>query len=681
VNPFRGLTAAFLCALLGAPAAAQLKIPAGRCSGAGGPRAAPILTGPAYDLRAHPLPPAVLAEWGRAGYRANASSSGLLSPSGGPVSAAEFERLSAPFDASVDLMTNGSWSALVFAGYRLQDDSCRLLDPEKRTPVTRLEILDLERQIGSSRGGMAVEQLLAALKGGDPARPPSAAVLARMKQLEARGEFLPDSLRRALNTPGLTAGALRGKAEGEYASMLRAWEGSRSWKELAEDALPPVAGYDIPAPRPGRIESWEKVIGDAFSADTRALFAKTEAGRELLGRFKDSRGRSDFPKMTVLKMSQRPGDAGYGGALAVYDDSSRTVILSHWYVVGQILEGAKPEERAALGRTLADSKGLAEYLRTHPAQRAAVADRMDATIFHELTHAWQFRRQTLGVEGARGNAPTGVILSHEHEAFYAMYRYLYQKMMNDPSAALRSPEFDGYLSLIADPEKFRDQITSRYMSSIAGSTDFKTLEEVQRERRRFLGAPISGGPVAWARAELTRAGLARGDAALKQADADQAATERRYMTDYIPRMQSGTSERLPGALAALGRPDLGLRILAVAPPPPGKADARPDLAARTASLLARPGAGISLEERMNDYGVLEAELRREKKSTPAPLRAAYERDALAFSADLADRAARTRDPAARAAYANAARSWLKVLPRKPETAALERRLKELEKPR
>lgn len=696
VNPSRGLTAALLCALLGASAAAHpgpapaaapdagysLDVPAGRCAAKGGPAAQPITAGPAYDLRAHPLAPEVLALWRRAGFGVDASSSALLTASGRPLPQAEFARLSAPFDGAVDTMTNAAWTALIFTGYR-QEGDCRLLDPKQRTPLTRLELMDLERRLRGTTGGSAVEELLVRLAKEDPSRPPSPAVLARMKELEGRGEKLPENLRRALADPRLTAGDLRGKAESLYGGMLRAWDGSRSWADLTEGALPPVEGYSVPGPGKGRIESWESSVGDAFSAEFQGLFSKTASGRELLGRFKDRSGRLDLPKMTVLKMSQTPGGDGYGGALAVYHSESRTVVLNHWYVVAQILASAKPAEREALGARLADSKALAAYLKANPAARAAVADRMDATVFHELTHAWQYRRQDLAVEEARGNAPGGIVLAHEHEAFFAEYRYLHEKLMRDPSAALRTAELPSYLALLNDPEGYRDLITASYQKTIPGSTDFKTLEELQKERRKFLGAPTGGGPLAWARAQLVRAGLARGDDALKRADDDQKATEKRYLTEAIPKMEVEARRRLPDALASLGRPDLSMEVLSALPPgDAGSADRRDAFAAETAVALVHPPAGMDLDARLAAYGLLNAELRREKKPVPPEVQAAYARDARDYTARLVDRVERAPDAAARRAAAGQAHAWLNALPPKdPETVALARRLKAAERSR
>lgn len=683
MNPSRGLPAALLCVLLVSSVASAIEVPNGACAGRGGPAASPILTGPAFDLRAHPLPPAVMADWRVAGYGVNASSSQLLSPTGRPVVAAEYERLSAPYDAAVDAMANGAWSGLIFTGYRLQDSTCRILDPEKHQPVTRIEVLGFERRIGDSRGFTALEELLVALKHADPNKPPSAAVLARLAELEARGEKLPESILRAFADRTLTAGALRGRAEGTYAEALRAWEGSRGLKDLADAALPPVSGYNVPALRKGRIEAWEQVIGDGFSSDMQALFSRTEAGRELLGRFKDAKGRPDLPKMTVLKMSQRPNDAGYGGAAAVYDETSRTVILNHWFVVGQILAAAAPAERAKLGAQLVDSRALAEYLRAHPAARAAVADRVDVTLFHELTHAWQYRRQTLGVETMRGNAPSGIILAHEHEAFFGMYRYLHEKLMRDPDAAVRSPDFGGYLAMMNDPEKYRDQITRQYQAGIAASTDFKTLEQVQAERRKVLGVPAGSGPVAWARALLERAGLSRGDAALRQARDDQAEKERTFLSSTVPQMRREAGGRLPAALGAIGRPDLGLQVLAVAPASSGGAvDLRPGLAASTAAMLARRPASVSLEDRLNAFSALAAELRREKKTMPAATAAAYGLDALEFAGRYADQAEDAREPGQRAVLLKAARAWLPAMPgNDPRTRAFKARLDALERKR
>lgn len=680
MNPSRGLAAALLSAVLGASVAFAAEVPNGACAGRGGPAAAPILTGPAFDLRAHPLPPEVLAEWKRAGYGVNASSSLLLFPSGRPVPAAEVERLSAPFDATIDTMTNGAWSALIFSGYRLQDATCRILDPEKRAPLTRLDILDFERWVAGGRGSGAVAELVVALKDADAGKPPSAAVRARMAELEARGEKLPENLRRALADRTLSAGVLRGRAEGAYAEALRAWDGSRDLKSLADAARPPVAGDNVPAPRKGRIESWERVVGDGFSSDVRALLSRTAAGRELLGRFKDAKGRLDLPKMTVLKMSQRPGDAGYGGAAAVYDNSSRTIILSHWYVVSQILAGVPAAERAKLGARLSDSRTMAEYLRAHPAQRAAVADRVDVTLFHELTHAWQYRRQALAVETIRGNAPAAILLAREHEAFFGMYRYFHEKLMRDPGAALRSEHYGGYLAAMSDPEKYRDQITRVYQASIAVSADFKTLEQIQAERRRVLGVPVGAGAAARQRALLWLAGLARGDAALKQARDDQARTEDLYLGKIFPKMRA-ESALLADYFIGIGRPDQGLRLLSAAAPS-GALDRRAEFAAATAAMLARRPAGVSLEDRLWAFSGLEAELGREKKPLPPKAAAAYALDALEFAGSCADRAQAAREPGERAALLSQARDWLEVVPPgAPGASGLKKRLNAMEKAR
>ncbi|OGS41145.1 MAG: hypothetical protein A2506_02050 [Elusimicrobia bacterium RIFOXYD12_FULL_66_9] len=681
MNPSRGLAAALLFTLLGSSAASAVDPSGGACVGRGGPQAAPILTGPAFDLRAHPLPPAVMADWRGAGYGVDASSSHLLSPSGRPIPAAEYERLSAPFDAAIDTMSNGSWSALIFSGYRLQDATCRILDPAKRAPLTRIEILDFENQVGGSREFRALEELVVELGRADAGQPPPAAVLARMAELEGRGEKLPEGLRRALLDRTLTSGALRGQAESAYAGMLRAWEGSRDLKSLIEGALPPIVGYNVPAKRKGRIESWERLIGDRLFADIQGRFSRTEAGRELLSGFRDAKGRPDLPKMTVLKMSQRPRDVGYGGAAAVYHDSSRTIILNHWYVVRQILAGVPAAEREKLGARLSGSGALAEYLLTHPDRRAALIDRVDVTIFHEMTHAWQYRRQALAIESIRGNAPSGILLAREHEAFFGMYRYLHQKLMNDPSAALRSDDYDGYVRAMSDPEKYRDQITRQYQSSFAASTDFKTLEQVQSVRRSILGVPLGSSARAWARALLERIGLARGDAALKQARDDHAGKESLYLDKVFPKMRAEAAREFPDYFASVGRPDKGLSLLVAVAPGVG-VDRRPEFAAATAAMLARRPAEMSLEDRLWAFSALNAELRRERKPLPPAAAVAYDRDALEFAERCADRALAERDLRRRAELLERSRSWLNaVSSRMPGARKLKKHLDALEKKR
>jgi hypothetical protein len=681
VNPSRGFPAALFCALLAASAAAQDIIPNGRCSGKGGPAAQPVTTGPAYDLRAHPMKPEQSAFWKRAGYGVDASSSHLIFPSGKPVPAAEYARLMAPFDAGIDRMGNGAWSAMLTMGYRLNDDDCRLLDPVKRQPVTRIEIIEFEKQVGAQGGSSALENLLVELKGADPSKPPSAAVLARMAQLEARGEKLPESFRRALSDRTITAGALRGRAEDAYAKLLRGWDGATDVGDLDKLAQAPVPGYNAPAIRKGRIESWEQVVGDGFSSDVQANFLRTESGRELLGRFRNPRGGSDLPKMTVLKLSQRPGDAGYGAAAAVYDDSSHTVILSHWYVVGQVLAGVPREERERLGAKLANSQELARYLHDHPDQRAAVSDRMDVAIFHELTHAWQARRDALSVETARGNAAGGIILAHEHEAFDAMFHYMHEKIMRDPASAMRSEWYGGYLAMIADPVKYRDQITRQYQATFTGSADFKTLKQIQAERESILGFPASWKPSDWVRAWYDRQRLSRGEAALNTADRTSTDLEARYFRETVPRMRAEAAAKLPAYFASIGRPDQALKLTEVAHLRPAE-DKRPQWAAATAVLLVRRDPSLSLEDRLEAVNALSVELRREGKPMPADVWTAYGRDALEYAGRNAESARVAETPAQRAAFVQAARSWLLASPVvDPGAAVLRKKLDDLEKRR
>ncbi|MFI5345182.1 MAG: hypothetical protein ACHQ51_02295 [Elusimicrobiota bacterium] len=681
MNPSRGFSAALLCALLGASALAQTAIPNGRCSGKGGPAAAPIQEGPAYDLRARPLKPEKLSFWKQAGYGVDASSSRLLSPAGKPLPEAEYERLMAPFDAGIDRMSNGAWSTLLLLGYRLNDDNCRLLEPTNRQPVTRLEIIEFEKRIGAGSGNSALETLLVELKGANPSKPPPAAVLARMAELEARGEKLPDNFRRALAGRTLSAGALRGQAEEVYAKTLRGWENSAELMELGKLAEAPVPGYNAPAVRKGRIESWEQVVGDGFSSDIQSNFLRTESGRELLSRFRDAHGNSELPKVTVLKLSQRPNDAGYGAAAAVYDNSSRTVILSHWYVVSQILAAVPPAERQKLGTQLSDSRALAEYLREHPDRRAAVSDRMDVTVFHELTHAWQARRDALSVETARGNAAGGIILAHEHEAFDAMYRYMHEKLMRDPGAALRSPEYGGYLAMIADPYKYRDNITREYQATFIGSTDFKTLEQIQAERQSILGLPAGWKPSDLARAVIDRFRLARGEAALKTADRTSTDLERKYFRETVPRMRAEAAAKLPAYFASVGRPDQALNITSVAHLSP-KDDRRPEWAAAAAAQLARRDPSLSLEERLTAFNTVLIEMKREDKPVPPEVWKAYARDALEYAGRATESARTASDPAQRAAAIKLARDWLRAAPAKdPATAALSKKLDVLEKRR
>ena len=181
---------------------------------------------------------------------------------------------------------------------------------------------------------------------------------------------------------------------------------------------------------------------------------------------------------------------------------------------------------------------------------------------------------------------------------------------------------------ILDPEK-RAPLTRieilAFEGQVGGSGGFTAMEElVVVLKHADVGKPPSA------------AILARGDAALQQARDDQAEKERTFLSSVFPQMSREAGSRLPIALSAIGRPDLGLRVLAVVPV--SVLGLRSELAAATAALLARRSASISLEDRLNAFSVLSAELRRKKKPMPVATAAAYSLDALEFAGRYADHA-------------------------------------------
>jgi hypothetical protein len=233
--------------------------------------------------------------------------------------------------------------------------------------------------------------------------------------------------------------------------------------------------------------------------------------------------------------------------------------------------------------------------------------------------------------------------------------------------------------MLSDPEKYRDRITSQYQASMPGSTDLPTLERIQAERKTVLGVPVGGGVADWSRAALERLGLARGDAALKQAREDMAATEKKDLNDAA-RMREEAARRLPDAFARAGRPDYALKVLAAASE--GDDVRRPVLAVATEAMLARSPRDLSLDERLEAYGLLSAELAREKKGWSPATEAGFRGDTLAYIGRSLDAAQAEPDSARRALLLASARSWLTNAPPKdPKTAGLRARLEALEKTR
>lgn len=529
-----------------------------------------------------------------------------------------------PFDASAESLDPLTWSGLMSEGFRLDETTCRLRAPGDRHELAHVELAFIRARNQTAYEHQAMGELLAELRAAPPNGPAPAAVLEKVRQAQAAGMKLPESLRRALGSAA-TAGALASRVESAYAESTRFFDESRGLKGMAELSLPVVRGVNEPARPPVFADSLETRLGRAFAADFAAQFARTPSGRDMLARFRDAKGIARLPDIVIVKMSQTPFEGGYGQFGAVANPQSGGIQLNHWEAARVALSVAPPAERARLARDFSDPAKLARYLLSHPDARRAFVSRQDVALYHELTHVWQFRRDASSIEELRGSAPDLNPLEREHEAYREQFRYFTDKLAIEPHEALETGWDRYYQFLLAKGYgAFKAHIARNYLATFAGSSDFKTIEQVQAEDRSIARRLRRSGAYAWALENLKLVGLDRGAASLRSDEAAYSRRTRDFESLVLPRMRRDGYPRLVAAYEGAGRPGAALAVVSEMPPSGGRFGVPEDEARRLSeetarALMAAPKAAMDDErfQAWSAYGWY-----RQRTGTPWPRSAA-----------------------------------------------------------
>ncbi|MDE2492036.1 MAG: hypothetical protein KGM24_14405 [Elusimicrobia bacterium] len=683
MNPSRGLAAALLAAVLCAPAAAQetdYAVLSGSCTGRA-PAPPRISGGPAYDWKAAPPSDDVRALWTAAGDRYDEASGHLLDVSSRPVSQADYRRQMSPFDASYESVDPLVWSSLMSGGYRLDEKTCRLVSPDGKGPLLRLQVEVYRRGLQAGYRREQLTELLASLRGLPLGAKIPAEVLERARQAEQAGVALPPNVRRLLADAGTTVGDLRGAVLPSYEASTRFFDSARGLKETALRALPPIAGISAPERRPAYYDSLSTRLGRAFDADLKSQFESVKpSGPRMLGRFPDG-----LPPIVMMKISQRPWEKGRGRAAAQADPANGAIEINYWDAARVALESAPAASRAALTKDFADPATLARYLLAHPEARKAFISREDVVLYHELTHVWQQHRDAVALEDLRGNVPAMEPLEYEHEAFREQFRYLTDKLAVQPREALQGGWTDSYRLLLQEGyERFNDeQIDKNYVGTFAGVSNFKTVEQVQAERRSIASRLEASSPTLYGKAlELLKlAGLSRGASALREDARAYRGRAAEFVVKILPEMRRAGYPRLVAAYEKYGTPAQALAAALEMPRPKGapfgvpEDEARRLAAAAAKELSSTAGAAMSYEryEAWTAYG---GYVDRTGARWPDGLARQAQGEWEKAAEDELRKAAAEKDPAVRAGELKWARAYATWTP-PADRAALERRSRAL----
>ncbi len=365
-------------------------------------------------------------------------------------------------------------AALTGKGWRFEADG-RALNPKTKAPVSKpvLEKTVLDLRQDARRAALEAVNMLT-----DPKRAPE---LGDKERLAALVQDLPPGLAAALLNPKSDMAAVRKMAVAELDTVAAYFDGGRTLADRREAAQPVAAG--TPGPRAGLpyFTATEQSVGNKLRAAAHSEIGRDPFGRSVLARL-DVGGKPSLPPIVIEELG--------GQVVAQYDFRRGAIALDRESVLGSVLSTVPPAHRSALRAVLEDRAALMTYLDKNPAALNAVIRDGDVVLVHELTHAWQDRRDPIFREIARGNLPDAQPLEYEEEAYKTKNLYLHSKLKNDPGSVNRDEELKDYTMMMHGREAWTQELYLRLGdASPARAIPAKSIHDsevarLERARRR-----------------------------------------------------------------------------------------------------------------------------------------------------------------------------------------------------
>jgi hypothetical protein len=546
------------------------------------------------------------------------ASGGLISPQGKALTPEETASWLKPHDCLKEPLHSATQMTLLANGYRFDDGSGRILTPVSKAPVTRIEVAALAYQIGLNRRHSTLLAMQTVLKDQDPGKPLSAESETRLKAIaESNHDILPAEITDILASAGTArALALKQTVEDSFVDSTRFFDGQKTVLDRAYAAVP---GLRIPAlqAKTPYFDDPEKRLGAALAEDAAELLKANPVGREILDRLRDGSGKPRLPAMLVLRLGSGDGkEYDRAGAVCIPGDPG-SVIISYGTAVAATRQALK-EALAASGNKVSDQdrktfdagldqpSRLAGLLLDMPELRRFVLSKLEGTLAHELTHAWQFRRDRSSVETSLGNLPGVILIENEHEAARVQLRYLHEELKTGRSKDLRTFDLDSYQLLLTDYDRWRDDISRNYLSMFpASAASYKTVAGLQAERsgalKRLLASRLmQEGVLGVLDRSLSLLGLDRGSEALGSDETEHAKRTRAFLSETYPSIRTEGGHLLAQRHRSAGRPDLAFRVLSQLEAASKEAFPElPALADEAWRVAETPSRTIPLPERIN----------------------------------------------------------------------------------
>ncbi|MDX6770614.1 MAG: hypothetical protein SF051_13855 [Elusimicrobiota bacterium] len=370
-------------------------------------------------------------------------------------------------------------------GFRLENDGV-VMDLE----LEALDAAGLEqalRLLDAGESRLRLERLRHLLTA-EPQDAPLSAVARERALLLATPEMAA-----RLQDPRTTAGQLRAFAAMDLERVSAAFDGAASARGAPAVVAP--AGPGPSRPHFPYLTPEEQRAGENLRAAALARLSAVERGRLVVSRLNGPDGRPQLPPILV--------EDG-GGSPARYDYIRRALVLDREIAITALLRDTLPVDRAARRRELARPNALAAALAADPDAAARITAEHDALIAHELTHAWQDRRDPLFRQMVRGTLPPALVLEYEEEAFVEKNLYIHDLLKTSPGSYVEPAELEDYQSMLRGYPVWRDELYERYQSvETARAADLNEIRALQ-QRRVDEAANAPAGTPAQVRARARR---------------------------------------------------------------------------------------------------------------------------------------------------------------------------------
>lgn len=399
-------------------------------------------------------------------------------------------------------------------GFRLEPDG-RVLDLE-------LKVLDADglsearRLLHASDRRQKLERLRAFLAT-QPQDAPLSADARREAMLLADGRLYAMVQRNEM-----TAGSLSRLARLDLNAVARVFDGN-----AAKASVAVTAPETAPANRPRfpYLTAAEQRAGEAMRAAAVTQLSRYERGRLILSRLDGKDGQPDLPPILVES-------AGSGAAM--YDPVRRAVIIDREAAVTELLQGERPAERAARRRDLERPDALAQALAANPDIARRLMEKNDVLVAHELTHAWQDRRDSVWKNMRKGRIPQAVPFEYEEEANLEKNLYIHDVLRANPGADIDPQELADYTLMMSGYRAWRGQLRRTYVDNGTGSVQDLSAIRATLHARREAVQKSSPNTDQDRRKRLTLLlGMQRGERALDELEAAHAARIRNQQAGPI----------------------------------------------------------------------------------------------------------------------------------------------------